>query len=64
MALILGTKIGEHDATFALLKDGKLLGVYEEERFNCIKYGKSCSAHGLHELLGDHGYQLADLGKR
>ncbi len=61
MALILGTKIGEHDATFALLKDGKLLGVYEEERFNCIKYGQSCSAHGSRELLQDNGYTLCDL---
>jgi carbamoyltransferase len=61
MALILGTKIAEHDATFALVKDGKVLRVYEEERFNQIKHGQSCSATGLNQIIEDSGYRIEDI---
>ena len=61
MAVILGTKVGEHDGCFTLVKDGEPLFIYEEERFNRIKHGISCAAHGLHEGLADFGVSIDDI---
>lgn len=61
MALILGTKIAEHDGCFALVRDGEPLFVHEEERFNRIKHGLSCAAAGLWEGLSDFGVDLDAL---
>lgn len=61
MALILGTKIGEHDGCFALVRDGEPLFIYEEERFNRIKHGISCAARGLAEGLADAGITLEQI---
>lgn len=61
MALVLGTKAGEHDGCFALVRDGVPLFIYEEERFNRIKHGLSCAAHGLREGLADFGVSIDDI---
>lgn len=61
MALILGTKAGEHDACFTLVRDGEPLFVHEVERFNRIRHGMSCAAHGLFEGLADAGLSIDDI---
>lgn len=61
MAIILGTKIIEHDACFALFQDDKPLFVYEHERFNRIKHGFSYSIRSLEEGLKLHNLTLNDI---
>jgi len=59
--IILGAKGGEHDACFALVKDGKPLFVYEQERFNRVKHGMSSDLTVLFEGLADYGIAPDDV---
>lgn len=59
--IVLGAKGGEHDACFALVKDGQPLFVYEQERFNRVKHGMSSDITVLFEGLADHGIAPADV---
>ncbi|QHC31814.1 MULTISPECIES: carbamoyltransferase family protein [unclassified Streptomyces] len=52
--IILGTKPVQHDACFALLKDGEPVFVYEQERFNRVKHGMSSDLSTLFEALREH----------
>ncbi|MET7608640.1 carbamoyltransferase family protein [Streptomyces avermitilis] len=55
--IILGTKPVQHDACFALLKDGEPLFVYEQERFNRVKHGMSSDLSTLFEALREHSIE-------
>ncbi|MCC3769581.1 carbamoyltransferase C-terminal domain-containing protein, partial [Streptomyces sp. UNOC14_S4] len=52
--IILGTKPVQHDACFALIRDGEPLFVYEQERFNRVKHGMSSHLSVLFEALDEH----------
>ncbi|MEV4754500.1 carbamoyltransferase C-terminal domain-containing protein [Micromonospora sp. NPDC049559] len=53
--IVLGAKGGEHDACFALIKDGEPVFVYEQERFNRVKHGFSSDLPILFEGLAEYG---------
>ncbi len=55
MTWIVGTKPADHDPSFVLLKDGEPQFVYEQERFNRIKYGYSSDLNVLLEGLAEYG---------
>ncbi|ODA70159.1 carbamoyltransferase C-terminal domain-containing protein [Streptomyces sp. AVP053U2] len=59
--IVLGAKAGEHDACFALVKDGEPLFVYEQERFNRVKHGMSSDVSVLFEGLAEHGIAPGDI---
>ena len=59
--LILGTKPAQHDACFALVRDGEPLFIYEQERFNRIKHGMSCSLSVLFDALREHDVRPEDI---
>lgn len=61
MATIIGTKSTQHDACFALVVDGEVLAVYEEERFNRIKHGFSAQSRALAKLLDDYKLTVSDI---
>lgn len=61
MAVIIGSKIGEHDSCVALIKDGEVKAVYEEERFNRIKHGVSCESTSLWAILADFNLKIEDV---
>ena len=52
-----------HDASAALLIDGKLVGNYEEERFNRIKHsvGKSFPINCIKRLLEENNLSINDI---
>lgn len=49
--IILGAKPVQHDACFALVRDGEPLFIYEQERFNRIKHGMSSDLTVLFDAL-------------
>lgn len=59
--IVLGAKAGEHDACFALVKDGEPLFVYEVERFNRVKHGVSSDPTVLFQGLADYGIAPGDV---
>lgn len=59
--IVLGAKGGEHEACFALVKDGEPVFVYEQERFNRIKHGMSSDLTVLFEGLADYGVSPGDI---
>ncbi|AOW88285.1 carbamoyltransferase [Streptomyces olivaceus] len=59
--IVLGAKAGEHDACFALVKDGEPLFVYEQERFNRVKHGRSSDLSVLFEGLAEYGLAPGDV---
>lgn len=59
--IVLGAKGGEHEACFALVKDGEPLFVYEVERFNRVKHGMSSDLTVLFQGLADHGIVPGDV---
>jgi carbamoyltransferase len=59
--IVLGVKGGEHDACFALVKDGEPVFVYEQERFNRVKHGMSSDLTVLFEGLAEHGISPDDI---
>ena len=61
MVWIVGTKPAEHDPTFVLLKDGELQFIYEQERFNRIKYGYSADLSVLFEGLAEYNVDPKDV---
>lgn len=61
MALILGTKIAQHDACFSLVRDGEVLCVYEEERFNRVKHGHCSTSIAFNAILQDYGLKISDI---
>jgi len=59
--IVIGAKGGEHDACFALVKDGEPLFVYEVERFNRVKHGMSSDCAVLFQGLADYGISPGDV---
>jgi carbamoyltransferase len=59
--IVLGAKGGEHEACFALVKDGEPLFVYEVERFNRVKHGMSSDPTVLFQGLADYGVAPGDI---
>jgi carbamoyltransferase len=59
--IVLGTKPGEHDACFALVKDGEPLFIYEQERFNRVKHGMSSDLTVLFEGLAEYDIAPGDV---
>jgi len=67
---ILGINSVYHESSACLLKDGKIVAVVEEERFNRVKHGKEARADNPHELphhsirhcLDVAGIEFADVG--
>jgi carbamoyltransferase len=59
--IVLGTKSGEHEACFAVVKDGEPLFVYEVERFNRVKHGVSSDLTVLLQGLADYGIAPGDI---
>ena len=48
---ILGIACGYHDSSAALIKDGRVLGAVEEERFTGIKHDSSFPVNTIKWLL-------------
>ena len=48
---ILGISCGYHDSAAALIKDGRVLGAVEEERFTGIKHDNSFPIKSIAYLL-------------
>ncbi|MER6530870.1 carbamoyltransferase C-terminal domain-containing protein [Streptomyces sp. NPDC001508] len=59
--IVLGTKPGQHDACFALIRDGEPLFVYEVERFNRVKRATSTDLSVLFEGLAEYSISPADV---
>jgi len=59
--IVVGAKGGEHDACFALVKDGEPLFTYEVERFNRVKHGMSSDPTVLFQGLADYGISPGDV---
>ena len=51
---ILGISCGYHDSAASLIKDGKVLGACEEERFTGIKHDLSFPINTINWLLNEH----------
>ncbi len=47
MTLIFGTKPAEHDATYVVIEDGRVVFIGEEERFNRVKHAQTISTGAL-----------------
>jgi carbamoyltransferase len=59
--IVLGTKPAQHDACFAVVRDGEPLFVYEQERFNRVKHGMSSHLAVLFDALAEHSIKPADI---
>jgi len=63
MSLIFGFSYGSHDTTVAVVKDGKILGVFEEEKLTGIKSCYNIYAppkYGLEKVKKELGLELKD----
>jgi len=58
---LLGISAGYHDSAAALIKDGKVLGAVEEERFTCIKHDASFPFKSIKWLLEDNNITGKDI---
>ena len=61
MSTIIGIQLGSHDTTIAVVKDGKILAIYEEEKLTGIKSCYNVYAHptkGLETLKKEHNITL------
>lgn len=63
MTIIFGTKPAEHDATYVAIKDGQVLFIGEEERFNRVKHALTVSTGSLDWYTQNEGFSIdaADL---
>ena len=52
--LTIGFSFGFHDSSLSLIQDGKILGVYSEERFSKIKHDKSFPSRALEYAIDFH----------
>ncbi|MEV4890084.1 carbamoyltransferase C-terminal domain-containing protein [Nonomuraea sp. NPDC055795] len=59
--IVLGSKPGQHDACFALIRDGEPLFVYEVERFNRVKRATSTDLSVLFEGLAEYSISPSDV---
>jgi len=59
--IILGTKPAQHDACFAIVRDGQPLFIYEQERFNRIKHGMSSDLSVLFDALAEYSIRPQDI---
>jgi carbamoyltransferase len=57
----LGLSSYAHDSAVALLEDGRVLAVIEEERFNRQKHTGEFPARALRHALSAHGLDLSDI---
>ena len=54
--------LGTHDPAVCLIQDGKVKGIYEEERFNRIKLSRGhFPLFSLKNLLRDNGLTIKDV---
>ena len=58
---ILGISCGYHDSAAALIKDGKVLGAVEEERFTGIKHDSSFPINTIKWLYTEFGIEGEDI---
>mgnify|MGYP000965736389 CR=1 FL=1 len=58
---ILGISCGYHDSAAALIKDGKVLGAAEEERFTGIKHDSSFPINTIKWLYNEFGIKGNDI---
>tara|TARA_R110000851_G_scaffold126741_3_gene258396 strand:- start:1630 stop:3342 length:1713 start_codon:yes stop_codon:yes gene_type:complete len=58
---ILGISCGYHDSAASLIKDGKVLGACEEERFTGIKHDSSFPINTINWLMKEYGVTPANL---
>lgn len=58
---LLGISAGYHDSAAALIKDGKVLGAVEEERFTGIKHDSSFPSKSIEWLLEDNNITGKDI---
>ena len=58
---ILGISCGYHDSAAALIKDGKVLGAVEEERFTGIKHDSSFPINTINWLYDEFKISGEDI---
>ena len=58
---VLGISCGYHDAAASLIKDGKVLGACEEERFTGIKHDSSFPINTINWLISEFKVEPNDL---
>src|SRR6056300_73042 len=66
MSIILGVSYSSHDTAIALLKDGKILGIYEEEKLTGVKacFNVWAPPTGALQIIKDEfGIELSDIDK-
>ncbi len=61
MSYILGISCGYHDSAASLIKDGRVLGACEEERFTGIKHDNSFPIKSIAHLYAKNGIQKDDV---
>ncbi|WP_030200755.1 carbamoyltransferase C-terminal domain-containing protein [Streptomyces sp. NRRL S-87] len=59
--VVMGLCSGTHDSAAALIADGRLVGLVEEERLNGIKHTKAYPDLAIAWLLGEAGLTAADV---
>jgi carbamoyltransferase len=66
MSIILGVSYTSHDTAIALLKDGKILGIYEEEKLTGVKacFNVWAPPTGALQIIKDEfGIEFSDIDK-
>ena len=58
---ILGISCGYHDSAASLIKDGKVLGACEEERFTGIKHDFSFPTNTIDWLMKEYSVTSEDI---
>jgi carbamoyltransferase len=61
MSYILGISCGYHDSAASLIKDGRVLGACEEERFTGIKHDNTFPIKSIAHLYAKNGIQKDDV---
>ena len=61
MSYVLGFSAYYHDSSAALIKNGKILGAVQEERFTRIKHDSSFPAKSIKYLINNENIKLNDL---
>ena len=61
MKYVLGISCGYHDSAAALVRDGKVLGACEEERFTGIKHDSSFPTNTIEWLMETYNIRPENL---
>ena len=61
MPFIIGVAFGNHDSSITIIKDGKIVGIYSEERFSRKKHDSSFPDKSLKYAINKHGIKNDEI---